>query len=144
LEDNYLKDLQKNSYLNLAFEKFLAERSFSWLKLYHEPKRILGSGVLQSNLKKYEIVLTYSPFNTFRFDRIYVKDKTIKYNDNIHLYKDMSLCLYHPIKDKPLFSHIPLYRMIPWISEWIFFYEEWQKYGVWLGKEIKHNIISEK
>ena len=52
--------------------------------------------------------------------------------------KDLSLCLYHPIIDKPTFRIIPLFQMIPWISEWIVFYEQWKKYGVWLGKEIKH------
>lgn len=37
-----------------------------------------------------------------------------------------------------LFQKIPLFRMIPWITEWIIFYEQWKKYGIWLGKEIKH------
>ncbi len=144
LEDKHLKDIQENSYLFLTKEKFLTEHNFTWLKLYLEPTKIIGSGILQSNLKNYEIILSYSPFNPLRFDRIFVKDETITYNDNIHVYGDMSLCLYHPIKDKPFVSHIPLCRMVPWISEWIFFYEEWQKYNVWLGKEIKHNINSRK
>ena len=50
----------------------------------------------------------------------------------------MSLCLYHPIIDKPYLQCIPLYKMIPWITEWIIFYIQWKKYGVWLGREIKH------
>jgi len=38
----------------------------------------------------------------------------------------------------PAFRTIALFNMIPWISEWIVFYEQWKKYGVWLGREIKH------
>jgi hypothetical protein len=30
--------------------------------------------------------------------------------------------------------------MIPWITEWIVFYEQWKKYGVWFGAEIKHTF----
>lgn len=33
---------------------------------------------------------------------------------------------------------IPLFNMIPWISELPVHYEEWKKCGVWIGKEIKY------
>src|SRR5690606_8887075 len=99
-------------------------------------KSLIGKGTLNIGGKTYEVLLSYSPFYENRYDRIYINDKTIKYNDDIHVYKDLSLCLYHPIIDQALLQKIPFFKMVPWISEWITFYEQWKKYGVWFGKEI--------
>jgi|SRR5690606_10738353 hypothetical protein len=131
---------RKNWYTFLHIQKLLVEKHFDWLDLTIncKSKSLIGKGLLRIGNKKYNILLSYSPFHSHRYDRIYVDDKRIKYNNEIHLYGDLSLCLYHPVIDKPAFQIIPLFKMIPWISEWIIFYEQWRKYGVWLGKEIKH------
>lgn len=139
--DNSIKEYIKNYYLNLSIEKAIVEKYFEWLKFEIKGKLLCGKGVLIIGSKKYKIELFYSPFfyrKTMRFDKIYIKDKRLVYNDDIHVYRDLSLCLHHPIIDKPLISHIPLYKIIPRISEWCIHYEEYLKYGVWLGKEIKH------
>lgn len=138
LENRLIDNYKKDYYLHLTLEKFLVEKHFNWLKIELKGKALFGNGILQIANKSYSIELIYSPFLPNRFDRIYIKDKSISYNRNIHLYRDLSLCLYHPVIDKPLFKIIPLYQMIPWISEWCVFYEEWKKYGIWLGKEIQH------
>lgn len=140
LEENIRKRHQKDWFIFLSVQKSLVERHFDWLQLYinYDAKSLIGRGQLNIGSKTYIILLSYSPFHSYRYDRIYIKDRTIKYNKEIHLYGDLSLCLYHPIIDKPVFQIIPLFKIIPWISEWIVFYEQWKKYGVWLGKEIKH------
>lgn len=119
----------------------MVEKYFNWLNLSIDIKNksLVGKGILNIGEKSYSIQLSFSPFFPYRYDRIFIQDKSIKYNDNIHLYAvDLSLCLYHPIIDQPVLNKIPLFKMIPWISEWIVFYEQWKKYGVWFGKEIKH------
>lgn len=140
LEKNIKKEQRENWFLFLSIEKYLVEKHFSWinLKIDSKLKALYGKGVLNIGNRKYEILLSYSPFYNFRYDRIYINKPVIKYDDKIHLYRDLSLCLYHPVIDKSKLQTIPLYRMIPWISEWIIFYKQWQKYGVWLGQEIKH------
>lgn len=140
LEDGVRTMHQENWHLFLSIQKRLVESHFDWLKfrINSNSKSLYGSGVLNVNGKNYDIFLGYSPFNRLRYDRIYIDDKTIKYHKDIHLYSDFSLCLYHPKIDQPLFQKIPLVNIIPWISEWIVFYLQWKKYGVWLGKEIKH------
>lgn len=140
LEENIKREQRKNWYLFLSVEKHLVERYFDWIKLEIDTKNraLYGKGLLNIGGKKHEILLSYSPFHKYRYDRIYINDSTIKYNSKIHLYGDLSLCLYHPTIDKPIFKTIPLCKMIPWISEWIIFYEQWKKYGVWFGREIKH------
>ena len=131
---------QRNWYAFLYVQKLLVEAHFDWIDLSINSKMrsLIGNGILDLHGKRRRISVQFSPFNKYRYDRIYIEDKSIKFHDGIHLYNDMSLCLYHPIIDQPVFNRVPLFKMIPWISEWIVFYEQWKKYGVWLGKEIKH------
>ncbi|MHA7842042.1 MAG: hypothetical protein ACX93I_01900 [Winogradskyella sp.] len=140
LEDERVNDYKINSFLFLNTEKFLVEKHFEWLKLKisNNKKALIGKGRLNVGSKEYNIEIIYSPFLEYRYDRIYIKDKSIKYNKNIHLYPDLSLCLYHPRIDKPAFGYIPLFKIVPRITEWIINYQQWLKYSVWLGKEIKH------
>ncbi|AZI20603.1 hypothetical protein [Chryseobacterium taklimakanense] len=141
LEENIKKQNQKRWFPYLLVQKALVEQYFDWLDVWIDTKEksLKGEGKLKIGDKSYSIRLSFSPFFPFRYDRIFIEDKSIKYSNDIHLYgNDLSLCLYHPVIDQPLLSRIPLFKMIPWISEWIIFYEQWKKYGVWLGKEIKH------
>ena len=140
LEEGIRIEHQKNWHIFLHVQKMLVETHFEWLnlKINSRTKSIVGKGVLNINGKNYTVVLLFSPFNAYRYDRIFIDDKSIKYHNAIHLYADLSLCLYHPNIDQAVFQKIPLFKMIPWISEWIVFYEQWRKYGIWLGKEIKH------
>lgn len=140
MEESIKKDHQVNWYSFLLVEKTMIDTNFEWIKLTIDERNrsLSGRGLLVSGNKSYKISLSYSPFYRYRYDRIYINDSSIKFNHNIHLYSDLSLCLYHPIFDKPFLKPITLYKMIPWISEWIIFYQQWKKYGVWLGKEIKH------
>lgn len=141
LEGNIRKKNQQDWFPYLIAQKALVEKYFNWLNLSIDIKNksLVGKGILKIGEKSYSIQLSFSPFFPYRYDRIFIQDKSIKYNDNIHLYAvDLSLCLYHPIIDQPVLNKIPLFKMIPWISEWIVFYEQWKKYGVWFGKEIKH------
>ena len=59
--------------------------------------------------------------------------------DPPHVYEDKSLCLYYP-PEQPwkcgksfLYSHF-----IPWIHEWILFYEIWKITGIWEHPEVNH------
>lgn len=131
-------DYKKNCSRLLTYEKYLVDHHYDWIQLSQEPLKLTGSGELKINNDIYQITLYYSPLFPLRFDRIYITNRKIEYNSAIHIYKDGSLCLYHPIFDRPLFRIIPLFKMIPWITEWCIHYEEWKKYGVWLGKEFKH------
>lgn len=140
LENNLENDNKINWHFFLSCQKLLVEQNFDWLKLILDSKnkRLIGSGEVKVDQKKISVILSYSPFNLFRYDQIYITDQDIEYHRDIHLYPDNSLCLYHPKIDQPLIQRIPLVKMIPWITEWIVFYEQWKKYGVWLGREIKH------
>lgn len=140
MEGDIKRQNQKYWFTFLSVQKYFVEKNFEWLKLYIDlkSKELKGKGVLEIQGKRYEIILSFSPFFKYRYDRIFINDRSIKYTRDNHMYGDNSLCLYHPVVDKPLLETIPLHRMIPWITEWIVWYKHWKKYGVWLGDEIKH------
>lgn len=135
MEIKMLSNYFKNVRLNLLLEKELVEKHFDWIKLTIVGDVIKGAGCLIVNGNKYEVSLEYKP-RMGRFDRIWIKG--ITYHPKIHLYNDNTLCLYHPQIDTSPFRRLPLVTIIPWISEWCIHYEEWKKYGTWLGKEIAH------
>lgn len=140
LEGDIKRDHQKSWFAFLNLQKNLVEKHFEWLNLKIDLKEriLVGHGTLNIEDKPYKIKVFYSPYYKYRYERIYIENQSIKYNDAIHLYKDLSLCLYHPTVDQAIFNKIPLFKIIPRIGEWIVFYEQWKKYGVWMGKEIKH------
>lgn len=141
LENKRIENYKKDYRILLEIERYFVQKSYDWLNIEIKNKTLIGKGALKIGSKTYPIEFYYSPFLIDvigRFDSIHIKDKSIKYNSKIHLYSDLSLCLYHPIIDKPMLQTIPLMKMIPWISEWCVHYEEWKKYGTWLGREISH------
>lgn len=141
LEGRMLSNIRKNWLIHLTVEKEIIEKRFDWLDLSIKGKVLTGKGCITINGNDYCIEVKYCPFLNLRMDYIRITNQKILYNDDIHLYEDLSLCLYHPRIDKPTFGIVPLHKMIPWISEWCHFYEEWKKYNVWLGREIKHRVI---
>lgn len=134
INENYKRDYK----INLILEKNLVELNFDWLKLKILNKIIRGNGRFYIGKKFYDIEINYSPFFNNRNDRIYIKSEKIIYDKRIHLYGDLSLCLYHPVIDKSPYQIIPLYKLIPRIIEWCVYYENFKLYKVWLGKEVKH------
>ncbi len=50
-----------------------------------------------------------------------------------HRYSDGSLCLFHPERYEFTASKFLSETIIPWASEWLFFYEIWLATGEWLG-----------
>ena len=143
LEGKLFQDARKFYFIHLEVEAAIIRANYDWLKVVVKEKVLHGKGVIDVNGVQYHIELKYSPFYRGRMDRIFITNHKIKYHDDIHLYNSNppTLCLYHPIIDKPLFKLVPLHKMIPWITEWCHFYGEWKKYGVWLAPEIKHLVL---
>jgi hypothetical protein len=133
-----ITECRKNYREFLFVQKVLVESYFPWLKVEIKNRFLIANGNLIMFGKSYNVSISFSPFYENRFDRIYIKDAGIKYSSAIHVYFDLSLCLYHPKVDMPLLKTLSLVDMVSWIPEWCVHYQEWKKYGVWLGREIKH------
>ncbi len=120
--------------------KIECERAFNWINFEMKGKLLEGKGTLVSNGKKYKFIIYCSPFFNGRFERVMIEtDKLIKCPDT-HFNGDGSLCLYHPVLDLNGRPYIELKDVIPWISEWIYYYEKYLEFKIWLGPEYPHNI----
>lgn len=139
------RELRSKWLVLLLVEQALLERHFTWLTSTIKEKSLFATGTLSVCEEMFDIEIEYSPFFHHRFDQIRIGNHRIKFDDEIHVYSDLTLCLYHPIYDVPVYGYMPLHKIIPWISEWCHFYCQWKKYSVWLGDEIKHvplNVIA--
>jgi len=55
-----------------------------------------------------------------------------------HRWKEGSLCLFHPRRFKWTDRCLVASYIIPWVTMWLYFYEQWLDLGVWLGPEVPH------
>ena len=69
--------------------------------------------------------------------KIYIRIPSLHENTP-HLYKDSSLCLYHPSEFVWDDTKSIAQDLIPWVYMWVFYYERWLEFGEWFGKEFKH------
>lgn len=119
-------------------QKALIEIKYNWLKCHTSKDFLYCEGKVRPNhfCKEYEVEIFYRSNIP---PKIYIKNPFIKYNDEIHMYSDNSLCLYYP-PDMPWRKHIMLSdTIVPWISEWIILYELWKISGKWEGAEVRHS-----
>ena len=50
-----------------------------------------------------------------------------------HLYPNESLCLYLPLSGEFTSRKYVVGTIVPWVSIWLYYYEQWQITGKWLG-----------
>ena len=54
-----------------------------------------------------------------------------------HVYSGAELCLYYGAEFIGT-EHFIAATIVPWASEWLYFYETWMTTGIWLGTEAPH------
>lgn len=62
-----------------------------------------------------------------------VLKKNFKYENIPHTYPKERLCLYYPGYDEFTSSMLISDTVIPWISLWLYHYENWHLTGDWMG-----------
>lgn len=56
-----------------------------------------------------------------------------------HIYPGNELCLYYG-NEFDGSKHFIATTIVPWASEWLYFYEHWMGTGKWLGTEAPHPL----
>lgn len=123
--------------LNFAMQEWHIQKRFSGFELKLEDKKWVWVGHLQPtpHSERYKVKIVYDPYRP----KVFVLVPKVL-NRAPHLYEDRSLCLYHP-NDKSFDGETLISdTIIPWTSEWLYFYEGWLKEGVWWGKEAPHSL----
>lgn len=139
LQTKFVGQKQPNSYSSAKIQKRELEKKFSFLKCRIENDTLICRGKFKPNANTYAIRIE---FRAGCFPQVYVLNPSIKPNADIHIYSEGSLCLFYPgdLKWKDTTS-IAEYT-IPWIYEWILFYELYLLTGVWEGEFVSHGKIN--
>lgn len=129
---------RKNYYL-LAHEVKLLKENYDFVKCTLSNRVLCCEGVYTQT----EIEYRYRVIYDGTIPQAFIISPEITYNK--HRYKDGSLCLYYH-KDTPWKSgKMNLYNtIIPWIHEWILYYEIYRQTGKWLHSEVVHVNGKEK
>lgn len=122
-----------NKYAVLSYQKKLIEKHYDFLNCAIVNNILICKGeIKQPDCDIYKIkiecVAGYEPKCTILFPLI---DPC----KEIHMYKDHSLCLhYSPDMKWNVRTNVFQYT-IPWLIEWVVFYELYKIKSVWLGPE---------
>jgi hypothetical protein len=128
---------KKTNFFPIALhEKHLIEKHYSCFKCIVDKIGLTCNGYIQPDEEsiKYKVQIKYQG----GAPKVFIRSPKIDYNSKIHVYDDKSLCLYYP-KEDPWNNKKHLYdTIIPWVSEWLVYYELFLLTGKWLGPEQTH------
>lgn len=136
----YIKPFQENTIVRYRLEKAVIERRFTCMKC-QEVQQKMTALICEGRIQPTE----YSPFYEIRIvyrfrqsPQVYILNPKIEIDTATHFYKEGDLCLFYP-KDEPWKSTFRIAdKIIPWVAEWLVFYELYKIDGVWYGKSAPH------
>ena len=131
----------QSSYYLLLHEKKELEAHYdfldSQLKSVKGQLTLIATGTYSQTGVNYTYKVIY---NGIKPPKVWILSPTLA-NDPPHVYKDKSLCLYYPPEQHWRYGASCLYsHIIPWVHEWILFYEIWLITGEWEHPEVDHRL----
>lgn len=128
-----------NSFAFAIMQKREIEEKFTFLKCRIENDTLVCRGIFQpENCNAYNIRIE---FRAGCFPQVYIISPEIKPNSDIHIYSEGALCLFYPGDMKWKDTTSIAENTIPWIFEWILFYELYLLTGVWEGEFVPHGDV---
>ena len=131
-----------NLFANLRMQKYHIEANYDYLscKIDWSQNKLICVGSLKplESTDLYRIKIDYKVGYP---PKVYILSPDIRPSKHIHMYSDKSLCLFYE-PDLKWTEKTQIFKYtIPWISEWIIFYELYLLNGnVWKGKESPFHI----
>ncbi|WP_160680726.1 hypothetical protein [Clostridium sp. C8-1-8] len=126
--------------VTLGLQLLNVEKSFPSFEFCRNEDEFYWIGKLTPSSNTYTVKIIYRHKKAPKV--FIVKPEILK--SSPHCYPDGSLCLYYPL-DKDYNSKFSIIAdtIIPWTSEWLYYYEKWLDSGVWWGPEApyKQNSI---
>jgi hypothetical protein len=124
-------------YRRFVAQKGLIEKFFPCFRcrLSHRTLECIGEILPSVDCATYRVRFRYKQGDV---PKVWIEDPPIAPSPRIHRFRDGSLCLYFWRED-PWKSSDDIHRkIIPWIAEWLVFYELYLITGKWLGPEAPH------
>ena len=101
----------------------------------HSVLRCIGFIKPDTHSPDYEVQIEYRPKSS---PTVRILSPKIEMSSNIHVYRDGSLCLYYPPDEKWKETDLISKKIIPWVAEWLLYYEMFLLTGKWEGPEAPH------
>lgn len=134
-----------NNFQLLHFQKTLIEKQFRIFKcdIIQHGQKMVCKGWLQplDYIEKYHVEIIQYPG---KIPKVFIKTPRIIYNSEIHMYTEGNLCLFYPPDFKWGTNTSIAQFTIPWVNEWIIYYEIYKINGVWEGLAAPHKINNNK
>jgi hypothetical protein len=124
-------------YGRFVLQTYLLAKHFPFLKcsLRRGKLECVGSITPTEHSETYKIRLRYTEWG---FPSVKILHPHIEARPEIHMYRDGTLCLFHP-PSQPWTGVDHLHStIIPWTAEWLVYYELFLIEGRWLGPEVAH------
>lgn len=123
--------IQIDNYFLLEHEKRMLCKNYDFVQIHYKCPRkkrtLVCIGMYEQLGMKYEYEVCYDG----TIPSVQITNPILPYMPDCHMYKDRRLCLYYP-KDGPWDHHKHLYsHIIPWVHEWILYYEVYKLSGKW-------------
>lgn len=127
------------SFLHAMRHKREIEKKFSFLKCRIENDTLICRGIFQpDNCNDYDVRIE---FCAGCFPQVYILSPEIKPKNEIHIYNEGTLCLFYPGELKWKDTTSIAENTIPWIFEWILYYELYLLTGEWEGEYVPHGVV---
>lgn len=126
-------------YRRFVFQKVLIEKYFPCFKCRLSRRRLECEGIItpSEHCDTYRVAILYEQDGV---PEVRIKKPQIIPSTKIHMYSTGALCLYKP-SDDPWSARDNIHeKIIPWIAEWLVFYELYLIEGKWLGPEASHDF----
>lgn len=128
----------KVAHQSLVLQKIRIRRHYPSFSVSVRCDRLLCVGsvcpAVQGCSYRFQILYQYGSAPQVR-----ILNPRIEPSPDIHMYKDGTLCLYD-WREQPWKTTYHIHEtLLPWIAEWLLFYEAYQLTGKWLGPEAEHS-----
>lgn len=127
------------SYRRFVMQKTLMGRFFPGFQCICNKRRLtcIGKITPSEGCNTYTIKIEYVEGS---IPKVWILHPRIVMNSETHVFKDGSLCLYHPPETPWKHTDNLHEKILPWTAEWLVFYELYLVKGVWLGKSAPHPV----
>jgi hypothetical protein len=128
---------ETDKYRKIVSEQALLREKFSFLNSRISGLAITCRGRIQptEHSRSYRVEIRYAPWDS---PEVRVIEPEIKFTNDVHMYRNDMLCLYD-WREQPWQNSWHLHAtIVPWVAEWLLYYELWLLTGKWLGKSAVH------
>lgn len=121
----------------ICYQKYHIDRTYKCLKTRIKNGILICTGEIQPipESEVYHIKIEFIPGLQ---PRVYIKSPEIANSNQIHVYREGFLCLFDPSETHWRETNKLAEYTVPWVVEWILYYELWKLSGRWEGRSSCH------